>query len=558
MADTRVSVLARLVEWVRNDPKTILSLVGMAGIGKTSVAITLCRILENDPDVLLGGTFFCSRTTNQEARANVRRILPTLARMLANHSPKFASQLADELKQDSGTTAYKVPNEQIGPLLQRPLAALASETRPIVFIIDALDECTVERDLSDLLRAIADFRCTARVKFILTYRPETHIHSNPVSDRARNEVLQLHTIDPEEVTEDIRTYIDRTFSQHPLEESDTWYSDTDLSALAVLAAGLFIFASTAVKYILDTEALEDRVARLRKTLSAMKNSKVATKPLDEIYELVLTRATDTTKVEPEELARTQMVLACILQARMPLSLTTLGELVQRNAFTLRASLRRLRAVVHVPDDLDMPGLRTLHASFGDYLFDRADPTVRIARFLGDDALSRGCLQVMSKYLRFNVSRTRSSYEENPSTRPDFISHSLEYACLEWVYHVSNLPEPSSLDRSINEVFCPRILFWLEVMSVLDQVWRAAAILMFAAATVCFTSPLQLILSLINWPRYNPLSCHAFSATPTCSLRGPGRPSSEAPLTSTFQLFHSLQRTPSYIKPFQVFAEASSM
>jgi len=37
---------------------------------------------------------------------------------------------------------------------------------------------------------------------------------------------------------------------------------------------------------------------------------------------------------------------------------------------------------------------------------------------------------------------------------------------------------------VGEIFRPRLLFWLEVMSILGQIRRAAAILVFAAGTVC--------------------------------------------------------------------------
>ena len=410
MEGTRVGVLCKFVEWVKNDPKSIFWLAGMAGTGKTAIAVSLCRMLQEDPDVLLGGSFFCSRTSSDEARSDVRRIIPTLAALFADQSPKFAAELAAELKPSSGAAAHKPTSEQIGPLLQRPLAVLASETRPIVFVIDALDECSVEREMATLLKAISNFTCPARVRFILTSRPETHVLGSPISDRAHNEILQLHMISSEEVTEDIRMYIKHAFDQRPLAGPDSWYIDSDVNALTDLSNGLFIFASTVITYILDTDTVEDRMAHLHTVLSSMKDSKVATGPLDNVYEFVLTRASSETKVEPQELTKTRQALACILTARMPLSVEALAELLGRKAEVLRASLRRLRAVVHVPDDLDQPGLQTLHASFGDYMFERAASNIRIARSLGDDFLARGCLQIMDKQLRFNVSRSRSSYE----------------------------------------------------------------------------------------------------------------------------------------------------
>ena len=282
-------MLCKFVEWVKNDPKSIFWLAGMADTGKTSIAVSLCRMLQEDPDVLLAGAFFFSRTASNEARSDARRIIPTLAAFLADQSPSFASELSAELKPSSGAAAHKPTSEQIGPMLQRPLAALVSETRPIVFVIDALDECSNEREMSTMLTAIANFTCPARVKFILTSRPETHILGSPISDRSQNEILQLHMIGQEEVTEDIRLCTERKFEQHPLADPDleAWYSQADIHALASLTNGLFIFASTAVTYILDTDAAEDRSARVETVLSTMKNSKGATGPLDKVYESLL-------------------------------------------------------------------------------------------------------------------------------------------------------------------------------------------------------------------------------------------------------------------------------
>jgi len=485
MPGTRVGVLSKFVEWVKTDPKSILWLAGMAGTGKSSIALTLCRMLQEDPDVLLGGTFFCSRTANEEGRADVRRIIPTLSALLADVSPKFAAELAAELKPGAGAAVRKPASEQIGPLLQHPLAALASESRPIVFVIDALDECSDEREMSALLKAIAGFKCTANVKFVLTSRPETHILGNPITDQALNEILHLHTIGSDEVLEDIRMYINNMFTQHPLPGAEPWYSDADVFALANLANGLFIFASTAIEYILDTASVDHRKDRLRTTLSAMKNSKVATGPLDKIYEFVITRASNATKVEPHELAQTRQVLSCILVARMPLSLSALAELLDAKIDVIRASLHRLRAVVHVPDELDQPGLRVLHASFGDYLFERASVGIRVSRENGEETMARNCLRVLSKRLHFNVSQSRSSYLPNSSSKPDFIPLALEYACLQWIYHVSSSSKPTSFDESMTDTFTPRLLFWLEIMSVLGHIWQATAMLMLAAATVRF-------------------------------------------------------------------------
>jgi len=480
MPGTRARILSIFLDWAKNDPMRIFWLAGLAGTGKTSIAITLCRMLQDENDIMFGGAFFCSRTANITELMDARFILPTLAVTLAEQSPVFAAALAAQLAVDS-RAALKPISVQMVQLLQQSLTSLANSIRPIVFLIDALDECSDENEVKKLLMAISTLACDAKVKFIVTSRPETHINSNLTSASGNNTILRLHTIDKAEVTKDIRAYIDHAFSEQPLDEA--WYTAFDVDSLAARADGLFIFASTVVSYVLDTEFVEDRIARLRTAIFAMKDSKVATGPLDAVYELVLTRVSDTAKVEPKELLATRQVLACIMAARVPLSIAVLAEILGRKAEALRASLRRLRSVVNVSDDVNLPELRTVHASFGDYLSERAVAELRIPAALGDELLARSCICIMKKCLHFNVSQGHSSYEPNTKVRPSNINLSLEYACLQWIYHVGGLPQPWVMDDDINLVFRSKFLFWLEVMSVLGHVRRAAAMLIYAATTV---------------------------------------------------------------------------
>jgi len=482
MPGTRVGILDKFVAWIKHDLRSIFWLAGLAGTGKTSIAVTLCRMLERDSDVVLGGTFFCSRTANVKGRTDSRRILPSLAVMLANQSPKFAIELAAELKPDAGAAAHKPASDQIGPLLQRPLSALSGDNRPIVFVIDALDECVNERELGELLAGIARFNSAANVKFILTSRPETHILGSPISDRGQNEILQLHMIDTTEVTEDIRLYIQDSFYKSPL--NAPWYSDPSVISLATLSNGLFIFASTVVSYVLNAKSVHTRTTRLQTALAAVTQSSVAMGPLDSMYEFVLTRASNTAEIERGELEATQRVLACIMAARVPTSINMLAELLDMQVDHLRESLQRLLSVLFVPETDDEPGLRTLHASFGDYLIGRAPPNIRMIKSLGHNVLARSCLQRMARDdLCFNISRSRSSYEANDQTSADWMVPSLVYACLQWAHHVAAASESAVLDELSEQIFMPKFLFWLEVLSVLGKVRVASGLLRIAGSAV---------------------------------------------------------------------------
>jgi len=539
MEGTRVRVLSVFAKWARDDPTRIFWLAGLAGTGKTSIAITLCRMLQNDPKVLFGGAFFCSRTANVAELTDARNILPTLATALAQRSPGFAAALTAELNTDSHA-ALKPISGQFAALLQRPLATTSSLESPVVFVVDALDEFSNENEVKKLLEIISNPSYDANVKFIFTSRPETHISSSPISNSNRNTIMRLHTIDTEEVTEDICMYITDAFTRSPL--AKPWYSEAEIKILAALSDGLFIFASTMIAYVLKAQSAKGRETRLRTALSEVQDSKVAMGPLNAIYDFVLTRASDMTEIEPNELELALKVLACILAARVPLSVSALADLLGLEADEVQDSLQRVQALVHVPDKVDQPAVRTLHASFGDYLFSRN----RIPTSLGNETLAHGSLQVMGQRLHFNVSNIRSSYESSPEVKPGSILLSLEYACTQWAFHAADLATSTWLDDDIEELFCPQFLFWLEVMSVLGRISRAAAMLLLATSTVSLTSNFDKKCFLMNFCRSSVRNSLTFSAMPVPLLHPPGMQLSEMLRTFTCRRSHLRQRAHSFI------------
>ena len=177
-------------------------------------------------------------------------------------------------------------------------------------------------------------------------------------------------------------------------------------------------------------------------------------------------------------------------ATAQLSITALAEIMAQKPDVLRASLRRLRAVVHVPEEADELSLHVVHASFGDYLFERAADNLRIPSLLGDELLTRGCLGIMKKHLHFNVSQCYSSYVPNPPAESSTVTLSLEYACLEWAHHLAAIEQPEIMEAELTDIFRSQFLFWLEVISIVDEVQRAEAMLNLAASTVGYFTTLQ--------------------------------------------------------------------
>ena len=485
MQGTRVKLLNDVLALLKSHTSPhIVWIAGMAGTGKTSIALTLCRMLWLDESVFLGGSFFCSRSAGLVERMDVKRIIPTLATLLARQYPWFASCLARQISETPDVAHWSV-RSQIEQLIEQPLAELALEmyySGQIVFVIDALDECNNPSLLAELIDAIADFKCKLPVKFLLTSRPEMHIRTTPISDPVLSSILSLHTADAEQVTKDIRLYISTKLEQGF--KTTPWCFDNEVEALVALSCGLFIFASTVLKYVFDRGNDAGRRERLQKATSAVTQTAAATAALDQIYALVITEASRSDQVDTDELGSMRKILACVLTVRASLSVQALADLIGSSTDTLRGSLERLHSLVHIPHNDIEPGVRTLHASFGDYMLGRAASHIRLSPSLGHDLLADGCLQRMGwSDLRFNISRSRSSYEPNAVFQQDSISLSLIYACLHWAHHIDAASMRSAFDEMVGGTFRRKFLFWLEVISITGRMGIASGLLRIAGSAV---------------------------------------------------------------------------
>jgi hypothetical protein len=176
MKGTRVSLLNDLQQWSMDvTAPPIFWLDGMAGTGKSAIALSFCRFLHENQR--LGGSFFCSR--GHESRANVRRILPTLAWFLARQDSQYQETLLAILRDAPDLADYTI-KRQVEFLLEKPLLRVSVNRQrpPLVLAIDALDECTSAEDVEQLLNKLLSISKDLPLKIFLTSRPERHIESS--------------------------------------------------------------------------------------------------------------------------------------------------------------------------------------------------------------------------------------------------------------------------------------------------------------------------------------------------------------------------------------------
>ena len=477
----------------------------MAGTGKTSIAKTVCEEAKADGAIVLGGSFFCSRSTSLAAQRDIRCVVPTLAVLFAQLSTEFRLALAGTI--EPGIQHLDVAT-QVKQLLVMPLLAFEHSRVPILFVIDALDECggetsdgmlddaqchSVVTSMLEALVSMLQSDSKLRVKFLVTSRPETQIRDTSISDDKLSQIMRLHAVDIAEVGADIRRYIiqtlDTKLANKPKLRANI--STDEVEDLVRLCDGLFIVAATALRDTMGAGA-DAAVFKFKRLLNASRDSLSAgaVSPLDNMYAHILTEAARADGSEDADLPGLLRLLASLLGARMTLSVEALAVLLELEIYAVRASLSRLHSVVHVPDDDDVPGLRTVHASFGDYLHGRAASHIRFPRSFGQAVLAHACLATMGRDLYFNISHIPSSYRLNPSTRPASISLAIEYACLHWAHHITAcvphdevVSDSPSFDIDIRQKFRPKFLFWLEVLSVLGKISLGPGLLSIARAAV---------------------------------------------------------------------------
>ncbi|KAF7364764.1 hypothetical protein MVEN_00346300 [Mycena venus] len=396
-----------------------------------------------------------------------------------------------------GYLQMQILRSRLRTCLRSPLCSAHDGGLPtLVLVIDALDELDDEEATRDLLRRLVAVVPRLPIKLFVTSRPERHIRPHFDNSADLRRVLRLHDIESNIVRADISLYLLNRLESIQAESSpmlpSDWVSPADIEVLTDRAGKLFIYAFTAVEYIRKNPR-----DRLQTLISLKVDTKgPLTKPLDDFYSHILWDSMDPDRRENQEIALTKQILAAVLTLRKPLSVATLGGLLGVPTWQVREMLAQLHAVIHVPADNDEGVLSTFHASFGDFLtaIGRAPDKMLINPSAAHAALFLDCIRVMGSDLHFNISKCPTSYFPNTDHKLT-IPALLQYVCLNWPYHIAaaSATEASDVEvfvtsshlNSLQDVFFPKFLFWVEVLSAMNKASSASILIMKALTAKCF-------------------------------------------------------------------------
>ena len=483
---TRKEVLLQLEHWLMDErDQRVFWLNGLAGTGKSTIAQTFAEM--SFADERLGASFFCSR--DFEDRNNLPAIFPTLAFQLAYRYPSFRKVLLRVLKANPDVVRETLCS-QMERLIVGPLKALKTAHTRTLIIVDALDECKDEEPSSAILSILSRYiDQIPHVKFFITGRPEPRIRSGfrLAALRPITEVLKLHDVIRPLVDIDIQLFFRTRFaeiakSRSHCDVTEDWPPSSDITIICEKAAGLFIYASTVVKFVASRHHQPQE--RLTLLVSLPHNTAhEGESGIDALYTEILKQAycdvgSDSQKPESQEVYRRfRSVVGAVLLAFNPLSMTSLSSLLRDfdTPFKISTSLNSLHSLLLIPDNTE-DSIRVFHKSFPDFLVDPR--RCRDARFFVDPSIHHmemvlSCLDLMGERLKRNIcGLDLSDVKDLSAQRKEHIGDGLEYACEFWTKHLVESPNSGCnaerVQEAIDKFFTTHLLFWIEVLAIMGR------------------------------------------------------------------------------------------
>jgi DNA polymerase III delta prime subunit len=414
--DTRVNVIKQIMEWVKQTDSTkapsVYWLTGLAGLGKTTIAYTICEELEEAGTPFV--SFFCSRQLDSK---DSKLLITTICRDLAEMFSSFGAELVPVLMGDSKIVHAKLPL-QMEKLFANPWKASLShhDCRLVpVVIVDALDESDCGTQfLQELLNPV-NLGKLSGIKFLVTSRPDPTLFGLCKSFPP-NAVCKLHEIGASSAQKDIETYL---FSALP-----DLKHDPNLVKLATQAGGFFIYAATAVRFISPPNhpfSIHEKCSQLQNMLNSWPVSSGGFERLavDELYENILGYAFSDDRISYKRL----QILHTILCAETGISMSVIAHLSGTDQDTVEKTVDSLHAVLFVSSKDGC--VYSYHTSFPDFIFTQVramfsislkqgHPSQEINVFCDKVAhhkiLACQCFSIMKELLHFNMCNLKSSFQ----------------------------------------------------------------------------------------------------------------------------------------------------
>jgi len=442
LPDTRVALLDKIQGWALNpEGQRALLLHGAAGKGKSAIVHTVAIKLES-----LGVAVVPFFAFNRSARdRSLSQLIPTWAKQLAESNSQYLRYL--------GTLSPRqLQSSDTHDLLIKGLASVDGKM-PLIFTIDALDECAAEEahDLSRILRELlSSSELPHFVRFLFTFRPDKSIIS-PFSDLP---ALDLSIDDVDGTATDIHTFV-----AHQLRP--------DLQDMIedVANASQTLFQCAAVLCLELKSAQGPRLSSDRRDF-LQRVRKAPGQPLYATYRAILERHFNKRRVKLLQLFRRVMSWIFLVQSPQPrqvLQAFAAMLLPDDGRSDVDEILAWLGSLLSGTMPEDNAPIHPLHTSLRDFLLDinASHPfSIDLGR-ASQEEITWACLRIMNTGLKFNICELPTSFalnseiEDLPQRVEEHISPGLRYACLATAQHMRSLTPSTTINRYLNATVSDR-------------------------------------------------------------------------------------------------------
>src|SRR6266436_3298535 len=446
----------------------------IAGIGK----LTIVHMVAEDEgrQKCLRASFFFSH--QEKDLSDARLFISTIAHQLAQSYPEVRLGIVQVIQEDPDIV-NKSSATQLEQLILNPLRNITSP-KPVLLVVDALDECDDSENAAAKLFKTIVARCTEApsLRLLVTSRPEIHIQSIFIGEKTTGIVLH-ENIEQSVVSNDIRRYLRAEMSKIPRELRvklpPSWPPEKDLDQLVNNAGKLFIWAATAIRFVGDS--VERNPASQLKILLGMPvgpnmNNENPYVPLDDLYVAVLSQATK--GLRAPLVKGVQDVIGTIVRLRSEIPLEGIRRFLGED--TVEASLDRIQSIIPIPSDSLRP-VQIYHPSFPDFITSRE--RCPHSQFYVDipsheRRLALHCLDILNSKLSEDVDNLLKPTEDisvlSKEAVLDVIPLEVQYACRSWTVHVAF----RSIDHGDEELAARLVTFsstkllrWVVAMSILE-------------------------------------------------------------------------------------------
>ncbi|KAL8409963.1 hypothetical protein RB594_008157 [Gaeumannomyces avenae] len=496
--DTRVDLLADIHRWIE-DPngKSIFWLHGMAGTGKSTISRTVAKTLA-DTKVPSASFFF---RKGEGDRGKAAMFFTTIVTQLLHQLPALAPHVRNAIESDPAIID-KTKREQFEKLFLEPLdKCMGDVLGPLAVVVDALDECDREEDATALVRLLSKAKeaTSIRIRFFITSRPELPIRLSFKDIGDSYQDLALHEIPKPDIKKDISAFLHSELAQIrdgfnktvpppglPLD----WPPSTSFESLVDMAVPLFIFASTACRFISGSK-YRNPMERLDKILEYKEKggwSQLHTTYLPILNELLLER-TDSglvscTDDKAEIVAWFREVVGTIVLLADPLPISSLAQLLGKPQMDVDSRLRGLHSVLDISNNSLAP-VKLLHLSFRDFLVDDENRDANpfwVNKQDTHEQLADRCLQLLStgNNLKRDIcglrlpGTLRSQIDEQ--TINSALPPEVQYACRYWVYHWEESKRRIQDGDPASHFLTDHLLYWLEALSLMGRIGESVGML----------------------------------------------------------------------------------